>query len=45
MVWCERLADVPRGLTFDEALRWMGGTIEQYNRCAERHKALVEWAK
>jgi hypothetical protein len=42
---CERLQDVHRGMTLDDLLRWAGVTIEQYNRCAARHKALSDWAR
>ena len=42
---CERLQDVHRGMTLDDLLRWAGATIEQYNQCAARHKALSEWAR
>lgn len=42
---CERLQDVHRGMTLDDLLRWAGVTIETYNRCAAKHKALSEWAR
>ncbi len=42
---CERLQDVHRGMTLDELLEWAGVTVEQFNRCAAKHKALSEWAR
>ena len=43
--YCERLPDVRRGMTLDDILRWAGITVETYNRCAARHKALSDWAR
>ena len=42
---CERLQDVHRDMTMDDLLKWAGITIEQYNRCAAKHKALSDWAR
>lgn len=45
MILCERLGDLRDPVTLDDLARWAGITIEQYNRCAARHKALVDYNK
>jgi hypothetical protein len=32
-------------MTLDDLLKWAGITVEQYNRCAAKHKALSDWAR
>lgn len=42
--YCQALPDTHKGMTLDDILRWAGITVERFNDCAIRHKALSDWA-